>query len=113
MEPVFVCALLFKQDPSLPAEEMLRKLVDCHNIRPAEEMLRKPEGTPHNIRPAEETVEPVFVRALLFKSPTVFHHFHNFTTKNEAKSPSPFTHCFGCNPFQSRGCTIKFILAKN
>ena len=34
-----------------PAEEMLRKL--CHNTRHAEEMLRKLKGT-HNIRPAEE-----------------------------------------------------------
>ena len=41
VELVFVCALLFKQDPSPPAEDMLRKLADCHNIRPAEEMLRK------------------------------------------------------------------------
>ena len=83
-------------------------------------MLRKLEGPPHNIHPAEEMLRKLWnlflcVRCCLnhhlnnsFSQFSPFHH-----KKMRQNHHHRFTHCLGCNPFQSRWWTIKFILDKN
>ena len=83
-------------------------------------MLRKLEGPPYNIRPAEEMLRKLW-NLFLCLCCCINHHWNNSFSrfspfhhkKMRQNHHHRFTHCYGCNPFQSRGWTMEFILAKN